>query len=495
MVGHATSNARARGRSWCLWLFIAAACVPAGCSHTEAPAAASPTVLRVGFGLGTGQTDNSGLRQVISSLTSEGLVNVLPNGRVEPSLALSVSSSDDGRRIKIQLRSDAKFHNGQPVDSGTVAAILNRRLPSNVGLAASDIDSITATSPTEVQIALKHRSNFVLEGLDVTIASPDASRSTTGPFSPAMENGEPILLRNESYYGGKAAIERIEFHTYNSVRAAWADSLRGDVDMLYEVGVDAISSLEGSTQTTVFNVRRPYGYTIVLNTAVPSLRDPAVRRHLNAAIDRERLVNDILAGHGTPAYSPAWPLHWAYDEKTAKFAYDPVVIATAGKQLQLTCLLADTSLERLALAIQNQLSAVGVNIKFEVLSIDEFTRRALAGQFEALLGDVVGGPTMVRPSLFWQTGGTNNWGHYSNPAIDVAISAMNRADSDADYKTAFADFQRQLVENPPAIFLTWIERARAVSTRFEVPVEPGREILRNLRLWRPLAPPKTLALN
>ncbi len=47
-------------------------------------------------------------------------------------------------------------------------------------------------------------------------------------------------------------------------------------------------------------------------------------------------------------------------------------------------------------------------------------------------------------------------------------------------------FQQAVIDDPPAIFLAWMERARAVSKRFVVPTaEPGRDILSNLRLWRP----------
>ena len=42
------------------------------------------------------------------------------------------------------------------------------------------------------------------------------------------------------------------------------------------------------------------------------------------------------------------------------------------------------------------------------------------------------------------------------------------------------------MDDPPAIFLAWSERARAVSKRFDVPPpKPGRDILGTLRLWKP----------
>jgi len=47
-----------------------------------------------------------------------------------------------------------------------------------------------------------------------------------------------------------------------------------------------------------------------------------------------------------------------------------------------------------------------------------------------------------------------------------------------------AAFQRAMVASPPAIFLAWSERARAVSGRFDVHEEPGRDILNTIRQWR-----------
>jgi hypothetical protein len=51
---------------------------------------------------------------------------------------------------------------------------------------------------------------------------------------------------------------------------------------------------------------------------------------------------------------------------------------------------------------------------------------------------------------------------------------------------AVAAIQQTAVDDPPVIFLAWMERARAVSKRFTVtPAEGGRDILSTLRLWKP----------
>ncbi len=69
---------------------------------------------------------------------------------------------------------------------------------------------------------------------------------------------------------------------------------------------------------------------------------------------------------------------------------------------------------------------------------------------------------------------------------DAALDGIRHAPDDGAYKDGVAAFQRAIIDDPPAIFLAWSERARAVSTRFEVPVEPGRDVLSTLRFWRPV---------
>ncbi|PYR62133.1 MAG: hypothetical protein DMF91_07755, partial [Acidobacteria bacterium] len=58
---------------------------------------------------------------------------------------------------------------------------------------------------------------------------------------------------------------------------------------------------------------------------------------------------------------------------------------------------------------------------------------------------------------------------------------------DKEYASQVLAFQRAMIEDPPAIFLTWGDRVQAVSRRFEVPAEPGRDVIGALRLFK-LAP-------
>jgi peptide/nickel transport system substrate-binding protein len=152
-------------------------------------------------------------------------------------------------------------------------------------------------------------------------------------------------------------------------------------------------------------------------------------------------------------------------------------------------------MERLALFVQRQLQAIGVDLEFEVMPVDAAMEKVYKGDFDVFLADASHGPTLIRAYWFWHSRGPFNWGHFASSAVDAALDAIRDAPDDETYRTAVGDFQRAIVNDPPAIFLAWSQRARAVSTRFEVPMEPGRDILSTLRLWRPTGVQLTASRN
>jgi ABC-type transport system substrate-binding protein len=102
-----------------------------------------------------------------------------------------------------------------------------------------------------------------------------------------------------------------------------------------------------------------------------------------------------------------------------------------------------------------------------------------------VLFDVLSGQSPFRLYRWWHTGGSMNPGHLGSPPLDAALDRIRHAASDDEYRSAVANLQKTVVEDPPAIFVAWSERARAVSSRFSVPAtEPGQDILRTLPFWK-----------
>jgi peptide/nickel transport system substrate-binding protein len=450
----------------------------------------------VGVGqLSSGNT-GGGLASLLQNLSTEGLVRIADNGKAEPRLAEGWTVSDDGLTINIRLRAGVTFHDGSPVTAAQVVKILETALPQFMGTAFSDVKGIATDSDHVVTIALKRPAPFVQEALEVQIRQSDNPAIRTGPFQ-VIQTASNELRGNPHYYLGTPTIDRIVVTNYPSVRAAWADLLRDQIDMLYEVSSDALSSLSGATAVSVFSFTRPYQYVIAFNQRSTTLSSPRIRRALNAAIDRAAFVRDGLDGRGLESAGPIWPQHWALTPDLPRLSFAPqesvkdlTEASTTrhtnpdGVILRFRCLIPGDQ-ERLALLVKRQLEMVGVQMDLEVVTPDRLFEALNNSTFEAVFLDMVSGPSIFRSYLWWHSSGAFNPGTLGGDSIDVALNRVRYATSDDEYRSAVGGFQRAIVENPPAIFLAWSERARAVNRRFDVAAEPGRDILTTLRSWRP----------
>ena len=373
-------------------------------------------------------------------------------------------------------------------------------LPKALGPIYEDIASVEVRSDTDLDIKLHRPSALVLEGLDNTnMSEPGSPHIGTGPYrTTAVSDSSIEMEANEDYYQGRPIIDHISIKPYSSVRSAWADMLRGQIDMLYEVGLDALDSLQPSPAVHVYTFTRHYTYVVLFNVRKNPFQDQKVRQALSMAVDRNGLVATALQGHGEPDDSAVWPRHWAFDPSAPRFEYRPADLShrvANGKSLRFKCLTLDgPPYERLALALQRQLGLVGVEMEVEPLPLDKFNERWKAGDFEAQLRELNLG-SMGHEYSFWHSGGAENYGGFSSPLVDSYLDAIRHSTSDAAYKAGMTGFQRAIVNDPPAIFLTWSERARAVSRRFDIPVERGHDILPTLRQWRPASDERVASPN
>jgi peptide/nickel transport system substrate-binding protein len=297
------------------------------------------------------------------------------------------------------------------------------------------------------------------------------------------------------HYLGRPTVDEIVVSHYPSIRAAWAEMLRGNVDILWEVGIDALDSLEAATNVSVFTVARPYQYQVMFGSRMS--KSSAVRRALNAAIDRRALVRNVLRGHGIPSTGPVSPRHWAVGPDMPRLEFDPALATRlAGPNLQFKCLVsADSVYERMALELKRQLAAVSIDMIVEEASQERLSQALKDGDFETLLADVISGPTLLRLHMVWHSQGVLHTPGTGSVAIDGALDRVRHAISEDEYRAGVNDLQRAVMNDPPAIFLAWSERARAVSRRFTVPAGSGRDVLASIQFWRPSSDPKYARLH
>lgn len=496
---------RATLRFWCGVLFFAA--LPA-CTAVDDAIGPPPRVLTIGF---PEQVDGAerGLGQLITGFTLEGLTQVSVDGRAVPRLAESWRWENDGLALRFRLRSDVRFHNGTLLTSTVAAEVLNRTIgrPENRALYPflSDIVAVRPDGDLEFVLDLSQPSAFLPQELELPL-SIGPQNVGTGAFRLVRRDSDGVVLdRFDHYYLGAPRIERITIRPFDTLRTAWTSLLRGEVDMVTDVPHDAVEFIQNDN-VQVLSFARRYQFIVAFNSQKPPFTSAVVRRALNTAIDRDKLIDRALQGRGEPATGPLWPKHWAYDSSIQPFGFDPRgavslleaagfrlrdVAATSSlppARLRFTCLLPEdfTLLERIGLEVQKQLYDVGIDIQFEVLPAQEYNARIGEGRFEAALIDLISGPTLARPYVFWGSArnfrGLNTFG-YENAEVERLFRILHLSTNEATVLSATYRLQRALLDDPPALFLAWNERARAVRQNFRVVDEAGRDPLFTVWQW------------
>jgi peptide/nickel transport system substrate-binding protein len=479
------------------------------CSNDDARATTTATSqLTVGFpGANLAGTD-LGVGQFARLLTIEGLTQVSEDGRVLPRLAQRWTWEDEGRRLRLHLRPNVTFHDGTPLTSGLAADALKKAFarPSNLALypSLSDVTAVEAQDNLQVLLTLSRPSAFLPEDLDVPISVGDGSVGT-GAYRVVNRDQQELVLEGfDSYYLGSPAIRRIVVRPFDTLRTAWTSLLRGDVDMVSDVSPEAVEFIRND-DVQVISFARRYQFVIAFNSQNRPFVSPDVRRALNVAVDRERLIDRVLQGLGTPATSPLWPKHWAYDHSVPEHGFDPRLAASIldkeslpikppvdptklpPARFRFTCLIPSgfTLLERVALEIQKQLFDIAVDMQLELVSAADYDSRIRNGNFDAVLLDLISGPNLARPYIFWRSGktskGLNVFG-YENAEAEELFQVLRSSTSEAAIRSASRRLQRVLQDDPPGLFLAWSQRTRAVRRGFTVVQDAERDPL--FTLWR-----------
>jgi peptide/nickel transport system substrate-binding protein len=478
-----------------------------GCRGTSKPA--ESVVVRIGVPEAAVSAADVGLRPVAGFLTTEGLTTRAHDGRMRPRLAESWTASDDGLTWRFSLHQGVTFHDGTAATAPVVVASLRSAIAEQqrrgVNPGVDEILGVEAAGDRDIVIRLRRRSTFLLEDLElpITRAISDKSVVATGAFKTVSESESEIVLEAyQAYHQGRPQIDRVRIRAYPTLRTAWASLMREEIDVLWDLSRDA-AEFAGSSDVALYSYLRTYVYVVAFNSARGKFARTPVRRALNAAIDREALIRDVLRGQGVAASGPVWPNHWAYDSNARGYVYDPLLAATTldaaglkpvsrgggrSSRFTFTCIVpANWAIwERMALSIQKQLYDIGVDMQLQVLSAEEFNKRLGTGDFDAVMVEMLSGPYLSRPYSFWRWGGQqkryNVFGYRSSVA-DRWFDAIRSAPTDAEYRVAVGQLQHAMIDDPPALFLAWSERTRAASRRFHVPTEPGRDPIPNFWRW------------
>ncbi|MEM0944793.1 MAG: ABC transporter substrate-binding protein, partial [Pseudomonadota bacterium] len=260
----------------------------------------------------------------------EGLLDYDKDLNIIPSLAASYEVSADGKTVTFKLQEGVTWHDGEPFTSEdvqfTVMEVLKKVHPRgpNSFREVTSIDTpdeltavfnlenpapymLRALSGYESPIVPKH----LLEGQDVRSADLANNPVGTGPFTfVEWKKGQFVRLeKNENYWReGLPYIDRLvgRFIPDASTRTAAMENgevMYGAFGAIPNIDAVRLRDTDGfSVTTNGYSMINPVSL-IEFDTTEPPFDNPALRKAISLALDRQFLIENIWFGYGKPATS------------------------------------------------------------------------------------------------------------------------------------------------------------------------------------------------
>ena len=263
------------------------------------------------------------------------------------------------------------------------------------------------------------------------------------------DRGQQVILEaNPNYYGEAPKMRRVTI-LFMEEDAAFLAVQAGQVDLAYT--------------SATYSDQSPAGYSLLSCESVdnrgtnlptegnPVTSDLTVRRAINIGVDRQEMIDHILNGHGTPAYSVCDKLPWY--EPASQVDYDPEGAAALldeagwvlgedgvrvkdGVRAELNILYAtgDSVRQALAADLAGQLAELGFACTIEGVGWDTAYDRALT---EPLVWGWGAHTPMELYNLYHTMPGTGTalYSPYANPTVDAY---MDQALASSDLEESYA---------------------------------------------------------
>lgn len=298
----------------------------------------------------------------------------------------------------------------------------------------------------------------------------------SGPFRLAERvPGEHLVFEaNPHWAGPEPGLDRIVFRIFPSEDGFEAALATGAIHALGEASgltPDRVAALRDRLADTHEVVTRPGGVLLHLDVRHdhPALRRVDVRRALLAAVDRAGLAEVTYDGLADPAHGLFPPRHPGHDPALPSVSHDPkgarrVLGALPPEQRRLTLGIGAGSgaAARAGAFLKAAFEAAGLEIRLEVAPMGVLFERMRAGEHPPLVLYA----WRVRPD--WDgasvvgTGGRQNYGGYSDPALDARLEALARTLEPAARRRALRAVEARFRARLPALPLLF---RRTVSVR------------------------------
>ncbi|WP_338043044.1 ABC transporter substrate-binding protein [Mordavella massiliensis] len=292
------------------------------------------------FGWGAGEHVHEPLIQSTLTVTN-------PDLTIGYDLATDTSVSEDGLTWTVTIRKDVQFTDGEPLTAGDVAFTYNTVKETSSVNDFTMLDRAEALDDTTVVFHMTRPFSiwpYTMAAVGILPEHAYDSRTYgTNPIGSGRymlkqwDQGQQVILEaNPDYYGEAPKMKQVTI-LFMEEDAAFLAAQAGQVDVAYTSATYSYQNIDGyelAAYETVDN--RGFNLPAVpegtdeegRQTGNDFTSDVRVRRAINLGIDRQEMIDHVLNGYGSPAYSVCDQLPW-YSE-ASEVAYDP---KEAGKLL------------------------------------------------------------------------------------------------------------------------------------------------------------------
>mgnify|MGYP001165569670 CR=1 FL=1 len=455
---------------------------------------------------------------VVNQIT-EGLLTFDQDNQLQPCLAKSWEQKDDVTYV-YQIRDDVTFSDGTPMTMDDVMFSIERTMnpdtASYVQWMFSAVKAVEQTGDWELTVTLNapsvtwkymfgttaghiiskdyyeaHKDNF---------GTPEGGILGTGAYQyDSWKRGqEVVLVKNENYWNTEtpATMEKLVFKIISEDTTRVTALQSGQVDFTIEVPTDMIDTLRSSENITLESVDTMGITYLAFNTQRAPFDDVNLRRAISCAIDRESLQKNITKDAGTigtalPNSSVLFtsePERWEeYAQSHPGYTYDLekakeyMAASSVPEGFDCTMLLTEASTANsYALAIQEALKELNINVELVKLSSDEHTTYQFGGVmdengvrdydmilagWEADYPDICGNIEPLYSGANAGEGGSNA-AAYANSQVDELITQQSACSDAAERNDLVFEAMDLIIEDTPYVSIAFPVRLTALNKDF-----------------------------